>query len=160
LRGAPSIAPDGTIYGNNHNSEVFAFNPDGTMKWSYQADDCCSVDVPPVPAIGRDGTIYVGMTIGLDPGIEGAMLALNPDGTLKWEVHHGRFPTAPAIGGNGTIYFGSGSGTPSSLFALNPDGTLKWQYDDAGGAYVRTPPAIGRGHVYAGSANGFFAIGP
>ena len=87
------------------------------------------------------------------------MLALRPDGTLQWEAHHGAWPTSLSIGGDGTIYFGTDD--PSSVYALNPDGSLKWQYDDPGGAYVGTAPAIGRGQrVYADSLTGFFAIGP
>jgi outer membrane protein assembly factor BamB len=159
LGGSPAVGPDGTIYATANDSTAYAFNPDGTTKWSYQADDCCDADVPASPAIGRDGTIYVGMPLGGDPGVDGVMFAFNPDGSIKWEVHHGRYPTAPALGGDGTIYYGGGSGAPS-LYALNPDGTLKWQYDDPHGAYVRTPPAVGQGRVYAGSINGFFAIGP
>ena len=36
---------------------------------------------------------------------QGVILAINPDGTLKWESHHGFNPTALSIGGDGTIYF-------------------------------------------------------
>ena len=113
------------------------------------------------PAIGRDGTIYVGMgptsmTMG------GVLLALNPDGSLEWQARYGDYGYGIAIGGDGTIYFTATTlaGGPVGVWALNPDGTLKWEYDDSGG-YVRTPPAIGMGQrVYAGSGSGFFAIGP
>jgi outer membrane protein assembly factor BamB len=155
--GAPTVASDGTIYVNGNPATVYAFYPDGTLKWSYQVDSCCSPDVSATPALGQDGTIYVGEYVSTG----GVMVALNPDGSLKWRADLGTSPTAAAIGGDGTIYFGSGSHNPSSLYALNPDGTLKWQYDDPSGAYVRTPPAIGLGHrVYAGSGEGLFAIGP
>jgi outer membrane protein assembly factor BamB len=92
----------------------------------------------------------------------GVLLALNPDGSLKWQASYGRYPTAPAIGGDGTIYFsGYTDGISGPIYALNPGGSLKWEYDDPNGGYVRTPPAIGLGHrVYAGSVSGFFAIGP
>jgi outer membrane protein assembly factor BamB len=163
LGGAPAVGADGTIYLNSFDPILYAFNPDGTMKWSYEAGVGGGPDVPSSPAIGRDGTIYVGETLDLGGEADGVMLALNPDGTLNWEAHHGRWPTAPAVGGDGTIYYGSGSagfGT-SSIYAINPDGTLKWQYDDMEGGYVRTPPAIGKGHrVYAGSLDAIFAIGP
>ncbi len=88
-------------------------------------------------------------------------VAINPDGTLKWEfTTNGLGPTSAAIGLDGTIYFGSGNGgtLPPSMYALNSDGSLKWRYDDEG--YVRTPPAIGRGQrLYWGSFSSFLALG-
>ncbi len=156
--GAPAIGSNGTIFVNSFGHSLYAINVDGTLNWSYKAGDCCSVDVPSSPAIGRDGTIYAGETV-LDDGM---VLAFTPDGTLKWDAHQGRDPSALSIGGDGTIYFGAYTdGIAGPLYALNPDGTLKWEYDDPDGGYVRTPPAIGLGHrVYAGSVSGFFAIGP
>src|SRR5207248_7293153 len=108
--------------------DLYAFNPNGTIKWSYQADNCGGEDVPSSPAIGADGTVYAAATC---PG-GGAELALDPDGSLEWESHYGGSPTAPSIGGDGTIYFGSGSDNPASRFALNPDGTLEWEDGDPG----------------------------
>ena len=54
------------------------------------------------PAIGTDGTIYVG--IGDDN-----LYALNrADGSLKWKYATGRrLRSSPAIGADGTIYVGS-----------------------------------------------------
>ncbi|NLW10343.1 MAG: PQQ-like beta-propeller repeat protein [Firmicutes bacterium] len=34
---------------------LYAINPDGTKKWSYELDD----ETPSFPVIGEDGTIYV-----------------------------------------------------------------------------------------------------
>jgi outer membrane protein assembly factor BamB len=160
--GSPAIADDGTIYVNAFlPPALWAFDPDGTVKWTYQVADCCDSDWPATPAIGLDGTIYFGERVLEGSEIVGLEVALNPDGTLKWDAHYGHSPTSAAIGADGTIYFGSGSHNPASLYALNPDGTLKWQYDDQVGGYLRTPPAIGRGQrIYAGSLTGFFALGP
>ncbi len=159
LGGSPAIGSDGTIYVNASYPSVYAFNRNGTLQWSYTADDCCAADVPSSPAIDPDGTIYVGMTVVGDDLI----VALTDQGSMIWQAQFaGRSPTALALGGDGTIYYGAYTdGLTGPLFALNPDGSLKWEYDDPGGAYVRTPPAIGLGRrVYAGSLNGFFSIGP
>jgi outer membrane protein assembly factor BamB len=102
-----------------------------------------AVDEASSPAVGTDGTIYVGEELW-DGEPDAVILALNPNGTLKWEVHYGSAPTAISVGGDGTIYFGSGSQGPPSLYALNPDGTLKWQYDEPEGGAVRTPAATAR----------------
>src|SRR6266511_1819961 len=149
LGGAPAVAPDGTIYLNSHDAIFYAFNPDGSVKWSYGSGDCCNLDVPPSPAIGSDGTIYVGQ----EQFSGGIVWAFAPDGTLTWQADYGDVPTAVSVAGDGTIYFGATS-TPGNggVWALNRDGTLKWEFEDPDGAYVRTPPAIGAGHrVYAGS---------
>jgi outer membrane protein assembly factor BamB len=159
-----SIADDGTIYVNEAMPpKVRAYSPDGVLQWSYQVAECCGPGVDATPAIAPDGTIYVGKYVQEGTEIVGLMVALNSDGTLKWQQHYGLAPTSAAIGADGTIYFGSGSagqGT-ASVYAVNPDGSLKWQYDDPEDGYVRTPPAIGKGQrVYAGSLNAFLAIGP
>jgi len=160
LGGAPAIGMDGTIYVNSLNPEFYAFNPDGTIKWSYQAGDCCGLDVPSSPAVGADGTIYVGMTVlG-----SGTLVAFNPGGTIKWQVATDPYLTAISVAGDGTIYYGAtvyGLENRASIYARNPDGSLKWRYDDPDGSYVRTPAAIGLGkRLYAGSLTGFFALGP
>jgi len=159
--GAPAVADDGTIYVNNHLPTLTAINPDGTLKWAYKVADCCDADVPAAPAIGLDGTIYAGESVLDGSDIVGLEVALNPDGSLKWEAHYGTAPTAMAIGGDGTLYFGSGSQAPASFYALNPDGTLRWQVDDPEGGYARTPPAISQGQrMYGGTFTALFAIGP
>jgi len=156
--GSPVIAGDGTIYVNSYDPGTLrAFDPDGTLKWTYPVTDG-GADVPATPAIGSDGTIYVGDETPEGVAVE---VAINPDGTLKWEfTTNGLGPTSAAIGLDGTIYFGSGNGgtLPPSMYALNSDGSLKWRYDDEG--YVRTPPAIGRGQrLYWGSFSSFLALG-
>src|SRR5437867_8654431 len=162
LGGSPSLGADGRIFVNSTNvPTIYAFNRDGTLAWSYSVGSCCGQDVPSSPAIGFDGTVYVGET-----AVGGAVvLALHSDGSLKWMASIGAYHTGLSIGGDGTIYFGATTygefQNVASVFALNPDGSLKWEYDDPGGGYVRTAPAIGRAQrIYAGSLSGFFAIGP
>jgi outer membrane protein assembly factor BamB len=160
--GAPTIAGDGTIYMHSYRPTIRAFDPDGSLRWTYEVASCCRQDVPTTPAVGSDGTIYFGETVLEGTDLVGRELALNPDGSLRWEFSTtGLSPSSAAIGADGTIYFGSGNGgsVPPSVYALNPDGSLKWKFDDQG--FIRTPPAIGKGErLYAGSAFGFFAIGP
>jgi PKD repeat protein len=103
------------------------------------------------PAIGADGTIYTG---SYDHGI----WALNPDGTLKWNITKGgQIISSPAIGADGTLYLGSKN---ANLTALNPDGTTKWSY--IAGGQITGSPAIGTdGTIYVGCRdNKFYAINP
>ncbi|MCH7472493.1 PQQ-like beta-propeller repeat protein, partial [bacterium] len=63
------------------------------------------------PAIGGDGTIYVGIEYN-------EFYAINPDGTLKWSyTTGGAVFSAPAIGADGTIYVGCDDG---KLYAFGP----------------------------------------
>jgi hypothetical protein len=73
--------------------------------------------VASTPTIGRDGTIYLTIEMGEQ------LIAVNPDGTLKWSrwVHPAPY-NSPAVGDDGTIYAGS-------FFAVNPDGSEKWRRD-------------------------------
>lgn len=115
----------------------------GTLKWSYTIGGT----VESSPAIGSDGTIYVGSYY---------LFAINPDGTLKWSfTTAGPVNSSPAIGSDGTIYVGSDD---TGLYAINPDGTLKWSftlgYYYIPYAYFTSSPAIGSdGTIYVGSTH-------
>jgi outer membrane protein assembly factor BamB len=103
------------------------------------------------PAIGRDGTIYVGTFLG-------KMLAITPQGSLKWTFDiNCEIKSSPAIAADGTIYFGSRN---RKFYALTPDGKLKWMFPTGG--WVDSSPAIAAdGTIYFGSADkNFYAINP
>jgi len=142
INSSPAIGPDGTVYVGSDDGYLYAINPDGTEKWSFETGD----SVTSSPAIGADGTVYVGSN-------DGFLYAINPDGTKKWSVETGDYVTSsPAIGADGTIYVGSNDGF---LYAINPDGTKKWSYEETGGP-VTSSPAIGAGGtVYVGSYDGY-----
>lgn len=99
------------------------------------------------PAIGPDGTVYIGSN-------DHNLYAINATGTLKW-----KFPTGSAVeitvGADGTIYFGSYN---NNLYAIDAAGTLKWKFATGGAAH--SSPAIGAdGTIYIGSVdNNLYAI--
>ncbi|MBI2250314.1 MAG: PQQ-like beta-propeller repeat protein, partial [Brevundimonas diminuta] len=65
------------------------------------------------PAVGADGTVYVGSW-------NNNLYALNPDGSTKWSYPTGgSVESSPAIAADGTVYVGSNDG---KLYALKPDG--------------------------------------
>jgi PQQ-like domain len=90
-----SVGADGTSYFVN--ASLFSVDPSGSPAWTFTSTSTTIADV--VPAIGGDGTIYVGAGNGL--------LAVNPDGTLKWQasvVTSYGFLGQPSIGADGTVY--------------------------------------------------------
>ena len=107
------------------------------MKWKFET----AKGVHSSPAIGSDGTIYVG-------SYDNKLYAINPDGTEKWNFITDLYVySSPAIGSDGTIYVGS---QDNNLYAINPDGTEKWNFRT--GNIVVSSPAIGYdGVVYVGS---------
>ena len=75
------------------------------------------------PAIGADGTIYIGSE-------DNNLYAFNPDGSLQWQyLTSGSIDSSPAIAADGTIYVGSddhylyafSAGTPAQ-FTITPQG--------------------------------------
>jgi outer membrane protein assembly factor BamB len=101
--------------------------------------------VPGSPAIGYDGTIYIG-------SYDNKLYAVNPDGSLQWSyTTGGDIFSSPAIDAEGTIYVGSND---HNVYAFNPDGTVKWIYTTGGAVY--SSPAIGTDEtIYVGSIDGF-----
>ena len=92
-----AIADDGTIYVPVESGVLYAFDPDGAVKWTF---DLMGYSGPSAsPAIGGDGTIYVGAT---------QFCAINPDGTLKQSkflrLALGAAYTPLALGDDGKIY--------------------------------------------------------
>jgi ABC-type dipeptide/oligopeptide/nickel transport system permease subunit len=71
------------------------------------------------PVISKDGTIYVA-------GLDAMLMAVNPDGTTRWETSMLEIPLGPlALGPQGTIYVTDSQG---GLSAYSPDGNLLWSY--------------------------------
>jgi outer membrane protein assembly factor BamB len=119
IRGSnPCISADGTIYFGTHirdyyGGEIIAVNPDGTEKWRKMIADAW---VDSAPAIGEDGTVYIGST--WKPS----------DGFLHAFGYPGPNPLAPDINGPTT----GKPGTPYtySFTSIDPDGDEVSYYID------------------------------
>lgn len=126
--------------------------PLATNLWTFPFHtDLHSDDSLSSPAVGNDGTIYVGT-------FAGRLDAVAPDGTEKWHFQADReIKSSPAIGDDGTIYFGS---RDHKLYAITPAGGIKWKF--ATGAWVDSSPAIATdGAIYFGSWDkNFYALNP
>ena len=153
----PAAAADGTIYVHTQSgrtldgsgdctagpSFLFAVNPDGTERWSFQLNDGAGVltsnDLSS-PAIAADGTIYL---TSRDTGL----YAIDPDGTERWAVSPEvtSIGSSPAIGADGTIYVNI-----FHLHAYTPSGAVKWEADTGNAAPNDNSPSVGAdGTIYA-----------
>ncbi|UCF13712.1 MAG: PQQ-like beta-propeller repeat protein [Thermoplasmatales archaeon] len=166
---SPAIGENGTIYFGDHKNKFYAINPNGTLKWKFNAGEPFPIidmqgyetekAILSSPAIASDGTIYF-------TSFSNYLYALNSDGIEKW-----RYPvhvyvdvwSSPVIGPDGTIYVGSQQYPPGEttniqyegiLYAINPDGSLKWKFN-SGSSGMPASPAVGHdGTVYAAGGAG------
>jgi outer membrane protein assembly factor BamB len=137
-RSAPVIGKDGTIYVNTEEgwSEqkkaeggLCAFDPDGNLKWRSRDIGGCAA-----PTIDKDGTLYSAIgSYGTEAGQEPKLLAIHPDGTLKWSLLTELWiQSSPSIGADGTLYVGTSHhhlNVPGWFYAITPEGQIKWKYD-------------------------------
>jgi outer membrane protein assembly factor BamB len=100
-------------------------------------------------AVGRDGTAYVGTSVG-------DLVAIAADGQQRWVYKAGILASQPAVGPDGTIYVSSHR---QALHAVNPDGTVKWVEDRLG--FVNSDPTVGiDGTVYVAAGSQLYALKP
>ncbi len=141
----PVVGSDGTVY-VTENKNLYALNPDKTLKWKYTARSKLSRRL----ALGNDNTIYVA-------GLEGGMFAINPDGTTKWRKIYEKFSElVPATVKDTIIYVVLGE----NLCAMNLNGTKKWKFPTGNKIYS---PAVfdSNGNIYVvTSDNNLYAINP
>ena len=110
----------------------------GTVLWEFKTGN----GVNSSPAIGSDGTVYVGSD-------DNKLYAINGKSGVKlWEFETGdEVTSSPAIGSDGTVYVGSAD---NKLYAINGKSGVKlWEFET--GDAVSSSPAIGseigRAHV-------------
>ena len=108
----PAVGADGTVYAGDSYGHLYAVDPTGGLKWIFNGSGA-NVN------IGPDGTIYVGGTRSI--------VALNPNGTVKWQFDEN--PAAfillgPNVGPDGNIYAVGIQGL--GVFSLTPQGSLRW----------------------------------
>lgn len=120
----------------------------GQLEWAMPVMDKTTQGGP---AIGADGTIYIGVN-------SADFYAFNPDGTIKWHLQPNSnfiIYTGPVVASDSTIYVAGASG----LHALNPKGETKWIFkpttNTMGDYFAEIRPLLGKdGKIYAKAFNG------
>ena len=144
---SPAIGADGTIYFSSTDGNLYALRPDGTERWRLRTGGASEsspvldgqgviyLDVNNMAtAVSEDGKklwVYGGsLLIDASPAVAAdrtvyfsapwrELVALGPDGTLRWKLTLDTAVSASAaIGDNGTIYVPDG-GTLNALAATN-----------------------------------------
>ncbi len=119
-------------------------------------------EISTAPAIGPDGTIYVGATTSwwwpfpMMAGENGVVVALSPDGCQKWRYKTSNGVSAVAVAEDGTVYAAAGRG----LHTISPGGESLWTFAvDSGVVYA---PALGAdGVIYvAVKDSALYALNP
>ena len=140
-----AIGADGAIYaGWNDNpaqaSHWYALSPQGGILWT--------VDVPGLtkwgmPAIGTDGMLYFGSSIGS----AGSLVAVDPTGSIRWILNGlDRTSSSPALAPDGTIHVAAGR----HVYAIDPQGEIRWTYEISAGTFLSSPAVASDGTIYVG----------
>ena len=116
--------------------------PVSTLPGASQRTEPCERPASSSPAIGADGSIYVG-------SYDDKVYALTPSGVFKWSYLTGSSvqQSSPAIGADGSIYVGSDDG---NVYALTSSGAFKWSY--LTGSYVPSSPATAASGIQFGDS--------
>ncbi|MEC9373933.1 MAG: PQQ-binding-like beta-propeller repeat protein [Planctomycetota bacterium] len=119
------VGPDGTIY--LHAGDLFAINPDGSLKWRRTPPITDSVrDHGPV-AIDAAGNVYVSTPRDLS--------SYDADGNLRWtfrDLGATAQLAGPGVGPDGNVYQINHSGGGLGAFSLTSDGDLRWAMESPG----------------------------
>jgi outer membrane protein assembly factor BamB len=170
IQSSSAIGSDGTIYIDNLIGNLFALRDPGSgpnleLAWRFHPPG--GSPYSSTPAVGRDGTVYVGFSTGGDsPAAQGTFYALRApengqDAQIAWSVDFGpgsgRQSSSPTIGSDGTVYVPSGAGR---LYAISSEGTVRWTANT--GPSIKAAPAIASdGTLYLSSMDGkLYAVVP
>src|SRR4051812_27622481 len=89
-------------------------NAPGSLRWSVPlGSESLDSDVSfSSPAIGADGTIYIGTGNELTGATNNHLYSISPRGTTNWifTADGAGFRSSPALGPDGTVYIGSCDG--------------------------------------------------
>ncbi|MBN2538135.1 PQQ-like beta-propeller repeat protein, partial [candidate division WOR-3 bacterium] len=121
----------------------------GDTAWTYFAD---SSNITASPAINTDGAIYVGTE-------QGRFIALNPDGSRKWQYEIWPFATissSPIISADGNwVYFGADNGNLYKLDAGTGQLAANWPVQVSQAGIPSTPALTADGHLYVQAEDNF-----
>lgn len=113
IRSYVSVADNGVIHFATQGN-LFALNPNGTLRWKLKLPSPVYFSSP---ANAADGTVYVVLE-------DASLVAVSASGTIQWTVQtSSKYPSSPVIASDGTVYFG----THDNLYAVSREGSVLWK---------------------------------
>lgn len=154
LIASPVMDQSGNIIAVDDSGYVHYVSPAGTILWSYYTGD--STGVTASPAIGADGTIYVGTE-------SGRLLAIK-DNALQWVYAtspRAGITASPIIGTNGNIYFAADDGKVYQIDANTHLPVPGWPVQVSLTPLSSTPALTSDGYIYlVDDDENLVAVGP
>ena len=123
---SPAIGANNTVYIGANDGKLYAFQPDGSLKWSFPTGG----QIQSAPIVGINGVVYVG-------SLDGKLYAVRDKGTsgaLAWSQPFdagGSIFGSPTMDRNGFIYVGTtatvGTTGGQSVYCVDSlNGVKKW----------------------------------
>lgn len=140
---------ESVIYIASDAGYLYAINKDGSLKWKTKYGKTCSS----IPAVGKDGTIYL---CGENDAKEGVVVAISSNGTVLWEKNFKTdFITSGIILSDNSLYVGGGNGELTSMSMIT--GEINWLFKTSG-KIISTPAIDNHGNIYIGDDKGMFYV--
>jgi outer membrane protein assembly factor BamB len=161
----PVIGPDGNIVVVQYSGNISAVDPNGEIVWRSHIPGHpfhCT------PAIGADGTIYLGVLNETNSAKGSSIYAFRNDGTYMWRFQLNDTwdsPLSICIDRDGILYctafFLNYSNSLENwmegvVFALNPNGKMLWS-SHIPSSPVSSPALANDGSIYVHARDGLFA---
>jgi outer membrane protein assembly factor BamB len=113
----------------------------GALEWRFNAGS----SIPAAPAVGADGTVYVGTG-------DGAVQAIAADGALRWSYTvEGAVLASPLVDSEGRVLIATSA---ARLYAFWPSGERAWALRLRAHVATELVPAATLGGVLVGTADG------
>jgi outer membrane protein assembly factor BamB len=141
LIGSPAMDGAGNIVACDDSGYVHYITPAGTIQWSYRTGD--TTGITSSPAIGSDGTIYLGTE-------SGRLLAIK-DNALLWSYEtspRSAISSSPILASNGNVFFSCDDGKIYQIDATSHLPVPGWPAQASLTPLTSTPALTADGYVY------------
>lgn len=141
--GGAAVADDGTIVIVNRDKNVYAINPDGSLKWKYTMAAAVNMAFP---AIAKDGAVYA-----MDNATNANLYCIAADGSLVWKRTLEGREGCVVIDRDGFVY----AGTSTALYKIDPSNHTADVWKIAASLSNSGCPAFGNnGYIYVPQRDG------